>query len=282
MNDTWRIAAKRLRGPTFIGMVGLVCVLIVFPFYWMVVTSMQSGTGLFSYPPKFLPDNYRLQSYYAVFTNTDLARWMRNSLIVAVVSTILALVTGISGAYALSRFRYRAKNAFALTILTTQMIPPLVLVIPLFTIFIKLKLTDKIVGLIVANFVFALPVVAWMMKAIFDSIPEEIEEAARIEGASWPYILMRITGPIALPGIVATGIFSFLQAWDEFMVARTIVTATERWVASIGLASFIGIYITPWDEIMAAAVVFTLPPVILFLCVQRYFIAGLGEGAVKG
>ena len=93
---------------------------------------------------------------------------------------------------------------------------------------------------------------------------------------------MRITGPLALPGIAATGIFAFLQAWDEFMVARTIVTATSRWVASIGLASFIGIYITPWDETLAAAVVFTVPPVILFLFVQRYFIAGLGEGAVKG
>jgi len=282
VNELWRPTVKRLRTTAFLSLVLLACLLIVFPFYWMVVTSMQSGTGLFSYPPKFLPDTYRLGSYHAVFTKTDLAIWMWNSLIVAVVSTAFALAVGISGAYALSRFRYRAKNAFALTILTTQMIPPLVLVIPLFTIFIKMKLTDKIVGLIVANFVFALPVVVWMMKAIFDSIPEEIEEAARIEGASWLFILVRITGPIALPGVVATGIFAFLQAWDEFMVARTIVTATERWVASIGLASFIGIYITPWDEIMAAAVVFTLPPVILFLFVQRYFIAGLGEGAIKG
>jgi multiple sugar transport system permease protein len=273
---------RRVRATLFLVLVGLTCAVIVFPFYWMMVTSMQSGSGLFSYPPAFTPDNYQFGSYRAVFGKTALGVWMQNSLIVAVVSTVLALAVGVSGAYALSRFRYRGKRIFALTILTTQMIPPLVLVIPLFTLFIKTRLTDTLTGLVLANFVFALPVVVWMMKAIFDSIPEEIEEASRIEGASWLYILIRITGPIALPGIVATGIFAFLQAWDEFMVARTIVTSTGKWVASIGLASFIGIYITPWDEILAAAVMFTLPPVILFLLVQRYFIAGLGEGAVKG
>jgi multiple sugar transport system permease protein len=275
----WR---RRGRSLFFVGLVGATCAVIIFPFYWMLITSMQSGAGLFTYPPAFAPNNYSFGSYRAVFGKTGLAVWMQNSLIVALVSTALALATGVSGAYALSRFRYRGKQVFALTILTTQMIPPLVLVIPLFTLFVKAGLTDSLAGLVLANFVFALPVVVWMMKAIFDSIPEEIEEAARIEGASWLYILTRITGPIALPGIVATGIFAFLQAWDEFMVARTIVTATSRWVASIGLASFIGIYITPWDEILAAAVVFTVPPVILFLLVQRYFIAGLSEGAVKG
>ena len=115
----------------------------------------------------------------------------------------------------MSRFRYRGKRIFALTILTTQMIPPLVLVIPLFTLFIKTRLTDTLTGLVLANFVFALPVVVWMMKAIFDSIPEEIEEASRIEGASWLYILIRITGPIALPGIVATGIFAFRRFGND-------------------------------------------------------------------
>lgn len=273
---------RRLRLALFLGLVAGICALIVFPFYWMAVTSMQSGAALFAYPPKFLPNSYSFSSYRAVFAKTGLSVWMRNSLVVAGLSTVLALAVGVSGAFALSRFRYRGKRVFALTILTTQMIPPLVLVIPLFTLFVKARLTDTLVGLVLANFVFALPVVVWMMKAIFDSIPEEIEEASRIEGASWLYILTRITGPIALPGIVATGIFAFLQAWDEFMVARTIVTATSRWVASIGLASFIGIYITPWDETLAAAVLFTVPPIILFLLVQRYFIAGLGEGAVKG
>lgn len=269
----WQIA--------FYATLALLIAAIVFPFYWMVKTSMETGTGLFSYPPRFTPNSYAFQSYRAVLEQTSIGVWMWNSFVVAAGSTVLALLAGVSGAYGLSRFRYRGKRSLALVILTTQMMPPLVLVIPIYTIFIRLGLTDTLLGLVLGNFAFSLPVVIWMMKAIFDSIPFDIEEAARVDGASWPYILCRITLPIALPGLVATGIFAFLSGWDEFMLARTIVTATGKWVGTVGLASFIGMYTTPWDEILAAATLFTLPPVVLFLLVQKYFIAGLGAGAVK-
>jgi multiple sugar transport system permease protein len=247
----------------------------------MVKTSMETGSGLFTYPPRFLPNSLAMQGYRTVLADTPLALWLWNSFLVAGGSTVLALVAGVSGAYGLSRFRYRGKGTFALIILTTQMMPPLVLIIPIYTIFIRLGLTDTLFGLVLGNFAFSLPVVIWMMKAIFDSIPIEIEEAARVDGASWLYILMRITVPIGLPGLIATGIFVFLNGWDEFMFARTIVTATDKWVGTVGLASFIGVYLTPWDQILAAATIFTLPPVMLFLLVQKYFIAGLGAGAVK-
>ena len=255
---------------------------VVFPFYWMVKTSMESGAGLFSYPPRFLPNSYALEGYRSVLRQTPVGLWLWNSFVVASGSTIMALAVGVSGAYGLSRFRYRGKRSLALVILTTQMMPPLVLIIPIYAIFIQLGLTDSLFGLILGNFAFSLPVVIWMMKSIFDSIPFEIEEAARVDGASWFYILTRVTMPIGLPGLVATGIFTFLNGWDEFMFARTIVTSAEKWVGTVGLASFIGVYVTPWDEILAAATIFTLPPVILFLLVQKYFIAGLGAGAVKG
>jgi multiple sugar transport system permease protein len=254
---------------------------VAFPFYWMVKTSMETGSGLFSYPPRFLPNSLAMQGYRTVLAETPLALWLWNSLLVAGGSTALALMAGVSGAYGLSRFRYRGKGVFALVVLMTQMMPPLVLIIPIYTIFIRLGLTDTLFGLMLGNFAFLLPVVIWMMKAIFDSIPIEIEEAARVDGASWLYILARITLPIGMPGLIATGIFVFLNGWDEFMFARTIVTATDKWVGTVGLASFIGVYVTPWDQILAAATIFTLPPVILFLLVQKYFIAGLGAGAVK-
>ena len=259
----------------------LLLVSVVFPFYWMIKTSMETGAGLFSFPPRFLPNSYAMEGYRAIMQETPIGLWLRNSFIVAFGSTIMALVAGVSGAYGLSRFRYRGKGSLALVILTTQMMPPLVLIIPIYTIFTKLGLTDSLLGLILGNFAFALPVVIWMMKSIFDSIPFEIEEAARVDGASWLTILLRITLPLALPGLVATGIFTFLSGWDEFMLARTIVTATDKWVGTIGLASFIGVYVTSWDQILAAATIFTLPPLILFLMVQKYFIAGLGAGAVK-
>jgi multiple sugar transport system permease protein len=265
----------------YIGLLSLLAA-VVFPFYWMIQTSLSTGAALFSYPPSFVPDSLAMQSYRAVLRDTQLGLWLLNSLIVSAGSTVLALAAGVSGAYALSRFRYRGKQTYAVVILTTQMMPPLVLVIPIYGIFIWLDLVDTLLGLVLANFAFSLPVVVWMMKSIFDSIPLEIEESARIDGASWPRILWSITLPLSLPGLVATGIFSFLNGWDEFMMARIVVTATDRWVGSVGLASFIGVYVTPWDQILAAAVMFTLPPIVLFLMVQRYFVAGLGAGAVKG
>jgi multiple sugar transport system permease protein len=260
----------------------LLLVAITFPFYWMIKTSMDTGTGIFTYPPKLLPSSYAFEGYRSVVRDTAIGTWLWNSLVVAAGSTLLALAAGVSGAYGLSRFRYRGKGTLALVILTTQMMPPLVLVIPLYTIFSGLGLTNTLLGLILGNLAFSLPVVIWMMKSIFDSIPTEIEEAARIDGASWPYVLWRVTLPIALPGLIATGIFTFLNGWDEFMLARTIISSGDKWVGTIGLSSFIGVYVTSWDQILAAATIFTLPPVVLFLLVQKYFIAGLGTGAVKG
>jgi multiple sugar transport system permease protein len=255
---------------------------ITFPFYWMVKTSMDTGAGIFAFPPRFLPSSYAFEGYRTVVRDTAVGQWLLNSLIVATASTGMALIAGVSGAYGLSRFRYRGKRTLALVILTTQMMPPLVLIIPIYTIFVSVGLTNTLFGLILGNFAFGLPVVIWMMKSIFDSMPIEIEEAARIDGASWPYILWRVTLPIALPGLVATGIFTFLNGWDEFMFARTIVSSADKWVGTIGLSSFIGVYVTSWDQVLAAATIFTVPPVVLFLLVQKYFIAGLGAGAVKG
>ncbi|MDK1493709.1 carbohydrate ABC transporter permease [Sinorhizobium sp. 7-81] len=260
----------------------ILLVAVLFPFYWMFKTSMDSNGAIFAYPPKLVPQSYDFHAYVGLLNSTEIVLWLWNSLVVAVGSTVLALAAGISGAYGLSRFRYRAKSSLALIVLTTQMMPPLVLIIPIYTIYISLNLTDTLFGLVIGNFAFSLPVVIWMMKSIFDTIPVEIEEAARVDGASWFFIMTRITLPIALPGLVAVSVFTFINGWDEFMFARTVVTATDKWVGTVGLASFIGIYVTPWDQILAAATIFTLPPVILFLLIQKHFMAGLGAGAVKG
>jgi multiple sugar transport system permease protein len=276
-----RRARRALREAAFAASIVALAAAVVFPFFWMVKSSLESGSDLFAYPLRFVPETVSLAGYRAVFRDTGLGLWLWNSFVVAAVSTLLALAAGVSGAYGLSRFRYRGKSTLALVILTTQMMPPLVLIIPLYTIFVRTGLADSIAGLVLGNFAFSLPVVIWMMKSIFDAIPFEIEEAARVDGASWPYILWRIVLPVALPGLVATGIFAFLNGWDEFMLARTIVSSARNWVGTIGLASFVGAYLTPWDQVLAAATVFTLPPLVLFLLVQRYFIAGLGAGAVK-
>lgn len=274
-------ARRRLLRAAFVAFVVIVCAVVVFPFYWMIVSSLQTGRGLFSYPPLLWPDNFAFRSFKLVLGGTALLRWLGNSFVVSLSASVGALLFAASGAYALSRFRYPGRSTAALLILTTQMVPPLILVIPLFVIFRRLNLTDTLTGLVVGNFTFTLPVCVWMLKSIFDTIPEDIEAAAQIDGCSYLQVLTRITAPLAVPGFVATGIFAFLESWDEFMFSRTVITTPDKWVASIGLSSFIGVYVTPWDQIMAAAVLFTLPPVLLFLLVQRYFVAGFA-GGVKG
>jgi multiple sugar transport system permease protein len=247
----------------------------------MIVNSLQTGLGRFSYPPRLLPDDFSFSSYRTVFGNTNVDKWLLNSLAVSLSAAGAALIVGAWGAYAISRFKSRGVGAAAYITLMTQMMPPVVLMIPLFKIFRQLGLVDKLSGLVVANFIFALPVTIWMLKSIFDTIPVEIEEAALIDGCNRMQVLLKITGPLSLPGFVAAGIFAFIAAWDEFMFTRTVITNPDNWVGSLGIVSFIGEWSTPWDQIMAAASLFTVVPVILFLLVQRYFIAGLA-GGVKG
>jgi multiple sugar transport system permease protein len=161
------------------------------------------------------------------------------------------------------------------------MMPPVVLMIPLFKAFVALHLVDGLTGLVVADFFFALPVATWMLRSVFDGIPEEIEEAARVDGCNRLGALTRITLPLALPGVAAAGIFAFIHSWEEYLFARVLISAPDKWIGSIGIASFFGEYHTSWPQVMAAAVIFTLPPVLLFLVVQRRFIDGI-SGGLKG
>lgn len=259
----------------------IIAVLIVFPFCWMIVNSLQTGLGRFSYPPRLFPDDWTFTSYRTVFGSTNVDRWLLNSIIVSFSSASASLVVGAWGAYAISRFKSKGVDTAAYITLMTQMMPPVILMIPLFKIFRQLGLVDKISGLVVSNFIFSLPVTIWMLKSIFDTIPVEIEEAAQIDGCNRMQVLWKITGPLSVPGFVAAGIFAFIAAWDEFMFTRTVITNPDNWVGSLGIVSFIGEWSTPWDQIMAAASLFTLVPVLLFLLVQRYFIAGL-TGGLKG
>lgn len=270
----WRIAH-------FAGIVAI-CTVALFPLYWMFVISMLTDEIIFSSTIVFVPLDGSFENYRKLLFETDFPWWLLNSTMVAGSSTILALIFGIPGGYALSRFRYPGKHILAFGILSTQMMPTLILIIPLFRIFVDLGLFDTLWALVLGNLAFSLPIVIWLMKTVFDSIPVEIEEAARIDGASWLTALVRVTLPVALPGLAATAIYSFLDAWDEFLLARTLIDSPENWVATLGVANYIGQSLTQWSEMMAAAFIYTLPPLVLFLLIQKHFVAGLGAGAVKG
>lgn len=256
--------------------------IISIPLLWMIKSSFESDAAATAYPPALLPDGDFSGTFEKIFFETRLFQWLLNSLLVATSSTLVALAIGIPAAYGLSRFKFRHKSLLTLSILGTQMMPPIVLIIPLYTTFISLGLADSLVGVMIANAAFALPVMVWMLKTVFDGVSFEIDEAARIDGASWYYIALRIVTPLSLPGVIAASIFSFLNAWDEFMLARTLLRSVDQWVGTIGLSSLFGEYVTPWNQIMATALIFTIPPVVLFLLVQRYFVSGLSAGAIKG
>jgi multiple sugar transport system permease protein len=260
----------------------VVAIVVLFPFYWMVVMGLEPNAAVVAYPPRIIPTEPSMSSFLEVFTATPLLTWLKSSLLVALSATVAALAVGLLGGYALSRFRRRGVTLVSHTILLTQMMPPLVLLVPLFIVFREIGLLDRLAGLSLANFAWSLPLCVWMLKASFDAVPVELEEAAMVDGCTRLGVLPRVSIPIALPGIAAATVFVFLQAWDEFVFARTFISDPALWVASVGLASFTGEYRAAWQQIMAASTVFTVIPVILFLFVQRAFVSGLAAGAVKG
>lgn len=274
-------SAKRAHWSVTLLAYGLALIISI-PLLWMIKSSFESDAAATAFPPALWPDGGFAGTFETIFLKTRLLHWLFNSFVVATSSTLVALAIGIPAAYGLSRFKFRHKSLLTLSILGTQMMPPIVLIIPLYTTFIGLGLADSLLGVVIANAAFALPVMVWMLKTVFDGVSFEIDEAARIDGASWYYIALRIVTPLSLPGVIAASIFSFLNAWDEFMLARTLLRSVDQWVGTIGLSSLFGEYVTPWNQIMAMALIFTIPPVLLFLLVQRYFVSGLSAGAVKG
>jgi multiple sugar transport system permease protein len=206
---------------------------------------------------------------------------LTNTFIVASVTALLTLAMAIPAAYAISRWRTRGTSLAGFLTLATQMIPPVVLMLPLFKVFVSLHLVNSLSGLVVADLFWALPVDIWILKSVFDAVPVEIEDAARVDGCNRLEVLLRITLPMTKSGILAAGIFAFIVAWEEFLLTRILVTTESKWVGSIGIASFFGELGTNWPGVMAASLVFAIVPIVLFMFVQRHFVGGFA-GGVKG
>lgn len=260
-------------GVTFFVLISL------FPLYWMLVQALQPDSKRFT--PNILPQDPSFNGFMSAFQNRDVLLWIGNTVLVSGVSSLLVLAVGAWGAYALSRFQTRGMTAVSFLVLATQMLPPVVLMVPIYKAFVAWGLIGGLESLMFANFVFNLPVAVWMLKSVFDSVPLEIEEAARVDGCNRLTVLWHVTLPLALPGALATGIFAFIEAWQEYLFARVLIANPENWVGSIGIASFFGEYGTPWDQVMATSLIFAVPPVILFLIVQQRFVEGM-SGGLKG
>ncbi len=256
--------------------------IVVFPSYWLLVTSLQTEKYQLVYPPYLTPQIFNWRSYVSLFEATPMLLWLRNSLVVSLGVTLLALILSVLGAYSLSGFRFHGRGLFIFFLLATQMMPQALLVVPIFILFRQLGLIDTLQGLVVVDTAFVAPVTVWIMKGFFDSIPHEIVEAALIDGCGRMGALFRVLLPLSLPAVVAVCVVAFFEGWNEYLFAVTFVSSSDNWVATMGLASFIGELATPLELVMAGAAIFSVAPVIFYLVMQRYIISGLTGGAVKG
>ncbi len=259
----------------------IICLIVIFPMYRLFITSLSKRSELYEFPPKFLPD-FTTTSYTDVLRDFPILRWMGNTTIVSASTSFISIILASFAAYSLSRFRFKGRWSTLIMLLITQMIPGTLLIVPIYLIFIKMNLLDNLLGLIIAYSTFSLPYCIWMLKGYFDSISIELDEAAMIDGCSRPRLLFTIIFPLALPGIAATALFSFIMGWDEFLLAKVLLSTRGNWVVSVGISSFNGQYGVYQDQIAAAGVLISLPVLILFFYLQRFFVSGLTQGSIKG
>lgn len=255
--------------------------LILFPFYWLLVSSVKTQDQLLTIPPQWVPLSPTLDNFDRLM-HSAFPAWFQNSVIVASATTVVALTFAALAAYSFSRFPFPGSRALSTMFLFVQLFPVAVVVIPLFILWTNLKLTDTYWSLIITYLVFGLPVATWLLIGFFNAVPVELEEAAMIDGSSRLGALWRITLPLAVPGLAATAIYIFLLAWNEFFFALTFMNSTAMRTIPVGLTSFFGEHSVDWGLVMAGSVVASLPVVILFGLLSRYFVQGLTSGAVKG
>ncbi|MHB1134159.1 MAG: carbohydrate ABC transporter permease [Chloroflexota bacterium] len=262
--------------------VGAVCAVVFFPVYWMLLTSVRPTRFAIAFPPSFLPEEIGWQVYVTLFQTVPILNWLRNSAIVSFGTTLLTLAVCVLAAYAFSCLRFRGRSLFGFSLLTTQMLPEALLVIPVFVIFRQLNLLDSLQGLILVDTAHAVPIAVWVLKGYFDSIPTEILEAAEVDGCTRLGVLARIILPLSAPAIVTVGVIAFFDGWNEYMYASTFITTKDLFVTTVGLAGFIGELATPVEVVLAGATIFAIAPVLFYSLMQRYIVSGLTSGAVKG
>lgn len=263
---------------------------IYFPILWLFSASLSNQVELFAIPPHWIPQHPTLQNYLdIIFPNLAASSVPRtfavallNSIKIASAVTIVSIVIGSMAAYALARIPFKFSRGILLGIIATRMIPEVSLILPLFIIASRLQLINKPAVLIITYMSFALPFAIWMMVAFFQSVPIELEDAARIDGCSRLGILFRVVIPISVPGLVSTSMFTFLLAWDEFFYALIFTSTLASKTAPVAMAEFVGRYAVNINGMMAGGIIAALPPVILALAFQRYIVRGMTSGAVKG
>ncbi len=274
---------KSRHGKSMANVIGLVLTaFMLFPIYWAVSTSFKRGDDMTKATPEWLPIPGTLQHYFDAWHKAFFLSSLGNSAIIVGSTVLISIVIAFFAAVAVARTSFRGRRAYIVLIIVIQMIPQTALLIPLFVMLSRLHLQNELAGVTFSYLAFILPFSIWTLRGFIANIPKDLEEAAMIDGCSRVGAFMRVTFPLIAPGLVATGIFAFIQAWNEFTFAYVIIQDNSKETATVWLASFITQEQIDWGGLMAGATMLSIPIVILFLLVQRHVATGLTAGAVKG
>jgi multiple sugar transport system permease protein len=260
----------------------VICFFGFAPVYWLVVTSLTPNDQVFRFPPSLVPTDFTLEHYAAVFGNEAIFGYMRNSVIVSVVTAVLSVIVSMYMGYAFSKYRFRGRKSLMYFVLSSQMFPQALLLVTLYLVFSQFGLLNTYLALILSFTTFTLPLCVWMLKGFFDALPDDLIEAARIDGAGPWRIFHAIVFPLAAPGLVAAGLFAFVRGWNDFIFALTIA-GPERQTLPPGLVNtYISEASTSWPALMAASLIVSVPVCVAFILLQRFLVGGITAGAVKG
>lgn len=253
-----------------------------FPLLWMAVTAFKPSAEIFVWPPQFLPRVPTLENIGRLFEQTNFFVYFRNSVVVSLATVVLTLLLAAPGAYGLTRYHFRGREVVAVTILFTYMFAPIMIIIPFYIVMRTLGLANTHMALVLAYCAFSLPFALWMQRTFFQSIPIDLEEAAMTDGASRFQAVIHVILPMALPGLIATAILTFILAWNDYIFARILISSDDLKTLPVGIADLYNASVIDWGMIMSSGLLVIVPVIAVFSYVQKYLVAGWGSGGVKG
>jgi multiple sugar transport system permease protein len=272
----------RFRRNLILGLsIGILMLLVLAPFYWIFAGSIKAPQEIIARKPTLFPQSFTTQHYEKLFNASQFPTYLRNSLIVAAGTMIITVVLSTLAAYGLYRMRFPGRKMLFRIILITYAFPGVLLLVPLYQMMVALGLVDRLLALIIVDVTLAAPFAVWMLQAFFRTIPQELEEAAALDGATRLGIIIRIMLPLAAPGVASIAIFAFIISWTEYLFASILIISEANRTVPVGLAGIIGQYQVDWGLLLAGATVTTLPVLVLFGLVGRNFVEGLTAGAVR-